>query len=59
MLPCSDYTYSSANNGLVPEGRWGMPDDVGRAVASLLRGDMTFATGTIVNVDGGLSIPRL
>jgi 3-oxoacyl-[acyl-carrier protein] reductase len=46
-------------DGLVPEGRWGMPDDVGRAVASLLRGDVTFATGTIVNVDGGLSIPRL
>jgi 3-oxoacyl-[acyl-carrier protein] reductase len=45
--------------GLVPEGRWGDPDDVGRAVASLLRGDMTFATGTILNVDGGLSIPRL
>lgn len=45
--------------GLVPEGRWGQPEDVGRAVASLLRGDMTYATGTIFNVDGGLSIPRL
>ena len=45
--------------GLVPEGRWGQPDDVGRAVASLLRGDIPFATGTVVNVDGGLSIPRL
>jgi hypothetical protein len=28
-------------------------------VAALLRGDMPYATGTIVNVDGGLSIPRL
>ena len=45
--------------GLVPEGRWGQPDDVGRVVASLVRGDMAFATGTIFNVDGGLSIPRL
>ena len=45
--------------GLVPEGRWGVPDDVGRAVASLLRGDIPYATGTVVNVDGGLSIPRL
>jgi len=45
--------------GLVPDGRWGYPDDVGRAVASLLRGDIAYATGTIVNVDGGLSIPRL
>ena len=45
--------------GLVPEGRWGQPDDVGRAVAMLLRGDIAYATGTVLNVDGGLSIPRL
>ena len=45
--------------GLVPDGRWGQPEDVGRAVASLIRGDMPYATGTIVNIDGGLSIPRL
>jgi NAD(P)-dependent dehydrogenase (short-subunit alcohol dehydrogenase family) len=45
--------------GLVPEGRWGTPDDVGGAVASLLRGDVAYATGTIVNVDGGLSVARL
>jgi 3-oxoacyl-[acyl-carrier protein] reductase len=45
--------------GLVPENRWGQPDDVGRAVASLLRGDIAYATGTVINIDGGLSIPRL
>jgi 3-oxoacyl-[acyl-carrier protein] reductase len=45
--------------GLVPEGRWGQPADVGRAVAALLRGDVPYATGTVVHVDGGLSIPRL
>jgi 3-oxoacyl-[acyl-carrier protein] reductase len=45
--------------GLVPDARWGQPDDVGRAVASLLRGDIAYATGTVINVDGGLSIPRL
>jgi 3-oxoacyl-[acyl-carrier protein] reductase len=45
--------------GLVPERRWGQPDDVGRAVASLLRGDLSYATGMVVHVDGGLSIPRL
>ncbi len=45
--------------GLVPDARWGEPDDVGRAVAALLRGDIAYATGSIINVDGGLSIPRL
>jgi 3-oxoacyl-[acyl-carrier protein] reductase len=46
-------------SGLVPEPRWGVPDDVGRAVAALLRGDLPYATGTVVHVDGGLTIPRL
>jgi 3-oxoacyl-[acyl-carrier protein] reductase len=46
-------------DGLVPEGRWGQPEDVGRAVASLLRGDIPYATGTVVRVDGGLTIPSL
>jgi len=46
-------------DGLVPDARWGQPEDVGRAVAALLRGDIPYATGTIINVDGGLSIPRL
>jgi NAD(P)-dependent dehydrogenase (short-subunit alcohol dehydrogenase family) len=45
--------------GLVPEQRWGQPDDVGRIVAALLRGDAPYATGTVVHVDGGLTIPRL
>lgn len=46
-------------DGLIPEARWGQPNDVGRAVAALVRGDVPYATGTIVNVDGGLSIPQL
>jgi len=46
-------------DGLVPERRWGQPDDVGKVVAALLRGDMPYATGTVITVDGGLSIPRL
>ncbi len=28
--------------GLVPQGRWGFPEDVGRAVAALARGDFGF-----------------
>ncbi len=46
-------------DGLVPEGRWGQPEDVGRVVAALLRGDLPYATGTVVHVDGGLAVPRL
>ena len=46
-------------DGLVPERRWGTPDDVGRTVAALARGDVAYATGSVITVDGGLSIPRL
>jgi len=46
-------------DGLVPEQRWGTPDDVGRVVAAVLRGDAPYATGTVITVDGGLSLPRL
>jgi 3-oxoacyl-[acyl-carrier protein] reductase len=46
-------------DGLVPERRWGTPEDVGRIVAALLRGDAPYATGSVINVDGGLSLPRL
>jgi 3-oxoacyl-[acyl-carrier protein] reductase len=46
-------------DGLIPDARWGTPGDVGRAVATLLRGDVPYATGTVLHVDGGLTIPRL
>jgi len=46
-------------DGLIPEGRWGQADDVGRVVAALARGDAPYATGSVIHVDGGLSIPRL
>lgn len=46
-------------NGLCVQPRWGFPDDVGRAVASLARGDFPFSTGQVIMVDGGLTVPRL
>jgi 3-oxoacyl-[acyl-carrier protein] reductase len=46
-------------DGLVPAGRWGHPDDVGRVVAALVSGGLAYATGSVIHVDGGLSLPRL
>jgi NAD(P)-dependent dehydrogenase (short-subunit alcohol dehydrogenase family) len=45
--------------GLVPAKRWGEGTDVARVVAALAGGQFGFATGSIVNADGGLSVPRL
>jgi len=46
-------------DGLIPMNRWGYPEDVARAVAALAGGAFGFASGSVVNVDGALSIPRL
>jgi NAD(P)-dependent dehydrogenase (short-subunit alcohol dehydrogenase family) len=45
--------------GNLPDARWGTPDDIGRAVAMLARGDLSYATGQTLTLDGGLSLPRL
>jgi 3-oxoacyl-[acyl-carrier protein] reductase len=45
--------------GLLLQSRWGSPDDVGKAVASLARGDLPYSTGQVLNVDGGFSVRRL
>ena len=45
--------------GLCVQPRWGAPEDIGRAVAMLVRGDLPFSTGQVVMVDGGLTVPRL
>jgi len=50
---------SRIEDGLVPAARWGQPEDIGAAVVPLAEGQMAFATGTTIKVDGGLSIPRL
>ena len=41
------------------EARWGYPEDIGRAVAALVRGDVPYATGQVINIDGGMTIQTL
>ena len=47
------------SGGLVPQARWGTPEDVGKVVASLARRDFPYSTGAILTVDGGLTIHTL
>ena len=46
-------------SGAWPIRRWGTPDDVGRAVAAIARGDFPFSTGEVFNVDGGFHLRTL
>lgn len=46
-------------NGLLLERRWGTPEDVGKAAAMLSRGELPYASGSVLVLDGGLTIQRL
>lgn len=46
-------------DGLVPMKRWGEPGDIGTIVSALASGKFGFATGSVIDADGGLSIARL
>lgn len=44
--------------GLTLQKRWGMPEDIGKAVAMLAEGSLAYSTGQVINIDGGLTIER-
>ena len=45
--------------GLTLQARWGEPEDVGKVVAALVRGDLAYSTGQVIMVEGGLTVPKL
>jgi len=45
--------------GAWPIRRWGHPEDIGRAVAAIARGDFPYSTGEVFNVDGGFHLRTL
>ena len=45
--------------GLVPLGRWGLPEDCANAIYSLSSGMLGYTTGQSIIVDGGMHIQRL
>lgn len=47
------------SEGLVPQQRWGLAQDVGKAAAALARGDFAYSTGLVLEVSGGMNIRRL
>ena len=52
------YTRQIESGAISPIRRWGETEDVGKAVAGLVAGDIPFSTGDAFYVDGGLHIPR-
>lgn len=44
--------------GLAPIRRWGEPEDIGGAIATLAAGAMPYSTGHSFPIDGGMLMPR-
>ncbi len=45
--------------GLTLQKRWGNPDDLGKTVVALATGMVPYATGQVINTDGGMTTPYL
>ena len=45
--------------GLVPLGRWGLPEDIAKAVVALCDGTFSYTTGQSFILDGGMHIRKL
>jgi NAD(P)-dependent dehydrogenase (short-subunit alcohol dehydrogenase family) len=52
------YTKQIESGAISPIRRWGETEDVGKAVAGLVSGDIPFSTGAAFYIDGGLHLPR-
>jgi len=50
---------SLIEHGLTLDKRWGTPEDVATVISVLARGDLPYATGQVLTIDGGLTVPRL
>ena len=46
-------------DGLVPLGRWGLPEDIAKAVVALVDGTFGYTTGQSLILDGGMHIRKL
>jgi len=45
--------------GGLPIKRWGLPEDVGKAVVAIAQDLLPYSTGEVINVDGGYHLRRL
>jgi NAD(P)-dependent dehydrogenase (short-subunit alcohol dehydrogenase family) len=45
-------------DGLTLQRRWGEPQDIAKAVNMLVSGALSYSTGSVINIDGGLTIER-
>ena len=45
--------------GILLQKRWGLPEDISKAVSMMARGDIAYSTGQVITIDGGFTVERL
>ena len=58
-MKLKDHYDEIIKEGFVPQKRWGSPEDIGKAVASIARGDWDYSSGAVFEISGGLNIRKL
>lgn len=56
--PQYDDEFKAAVEAFIPMGRFGLPEDIGKAVLYLASDDASYVTGQTVTVDGGVTLPE-
>ncbi|ELC2815908.1 3-ketoacyl-ACP reductase [Salmonella enterica] len=57
-IPATAYYDELIAKGLVPQGRWGYPEDIASTVRAMATGKLVYTCGLPVAIDGGLSMPH-
>jgi len=54
-----DYYNRRIAEGMIPQNRWGQPEDIGKAVRAIAEGLLDYSAGAVIDVSGGFQLQRL
>lgn len=59
VAPAREYYNQRIADGMLPQNRWGTPEDIGLAVRAIAEGRLDYSTGTVIDVSGGFQLHKL
>jgi NAD(P)-dependent dehydrogenase (short-subunit alcohol dehydrogenase family) len=59
VVPVKEYYNRRIAEGMIPQNRWGTPEDVGLAVRAVAEGRLDYSTGAVIDISGGFQLHKL
>lgn len=59
VQPAKQYYNQRIAEGMLPQNRWGYPQDVGKAVRAIAEGLLDYSPGAVIDVSGGFQLQKL